>query len=185
VEEPLKALLKILLGGFVVFMGLAIAQEWTLFSSAWFGEPPTEASLTDDERKQAADTVHLTLSLMRHLYLSGGDPRFAERMPAADGIVEEILADVQYLARNQRVQDTELLHLDVTAVDPLGEGRVTVRTRERWQVRIRWAHGGDEADPVRSQMIHGRYLVVRGGKGWRVEGWEIVDPEDETGRAAA
>jgi len=185
VEAPLKPLLKILLGGFVVFMSLAIAQEWTLFSSAWFGKPAAELSLTDEERKEAADAVHLTLSLMRHLYLSGGDPRFAERMPAAEGIVEEILADVRYLARNQRVQDTELLRLDVTAVDPLGEGRVTVRTRERWQVRTRRAHGGGDADPLRSQVIHGRYLVVHGRKGWRVEGWEIVDPEEETNPAAA
>ena len=102
----MKALGKILLGGFVVFMGLAITEEWGMFSSAWFGESEPEASLTDEERKSAADAVHLTLSLMRHLYLSGGDPRFAERMPAARGIVEEILADVRYLARNQRVQDT-------------------------------------------------------------------------------
>ena len=57
----MKALVKILLGGFVVFMGLAIAQEWTLFSSAWFGEPPTEASLTDDERKQAAEIIQQNL----------------------------------------------------------------------------------------------------------------------------
>jgi hypothetical protein len=176
----LKPLLKVLLGGFVVFMGLAIAQEWAFFSSAWFGKPAAEVVLTEEERKEAADTVHLALSLMRHLYLSGGDPRFAERMPAAEGIVEEILADVRYLARNQRVQDTELMRLEVTAVDPIGEGRVTVRTRERWQVRILRAHGGGDADPLREQLVHGRYLVVRGGKGWRVEGWEIVGPEDET-----
>ena len=185
VEKPVRALLKILLGGFVVFMGIAITQEWGMFSSAWFGEPEPEASMTDEDRKEAADAVHLTLSLMRHLYLSGGDTRFAERMPAAEGIVEEILADVRYLARNQRVQDTELLRLDVTAVDRLGEGRAEVRTRERWQVRIRWAHGGGEAEPPRSQMIHGRYLVVLGGKGWRVEGWEIADPDDEADAGAA
>jgi hypothetical protein len=184
-EKPVKALIKILLGGFVVFMGLSIAQEWEMFSSAWFGEPQPEASMTDEERKSAADAVHLMLSLMRHLYLSGGDPRFAERMPAADGIVEEILADVRYLARNRRVQDIELLRLDVTAVDRLGEGRVEVRTREQWQVRVRWAHGGGDSDPPRSEMLHGRYLVVLGGKGWRVEGWEIVEPGAEVDAGAA
>ena len=103
----MKGLLKILLGGFVVFMGLSISQEWEFFSSAWFGEPEPRAPLTDDERNAAAEAVHMTLSLMRHVYLSSGDPRFGERMPAAEGIVEEILADVRYLARNQRVQDPE------------------------------------------------------------------------------
>lgn len=177
----MKALLKILLGGFVVFMSLSIVQEWEFFSSAWFGEPAPGAPLTDDERKGAADAVHMTLSLMRHLYLSGGDPRFAERMPAADGIVEEIQADVRYLVRNQRVQDPELLRLDVTEVERLGQDRVEVHTRERWHVRIRWAHGGADAEPPRLHTIQGRYLVVRGGKGWRVEGWETVDRRDEEG----
>ena len=32
-ETPVKALLKILLGGLVVFMVLAISQEWKMFSS--------------------------------------------------------------------------------------------------------------------------------------------------------
>jgi hypothetical protein len=181
VEKSVKALVKILLGGFVVFMSLSIAQEWEFFSSAWFGEPAPTAPLTDDERKGAADAVHMALSLMRHLYLSGGDPRFAERMPAAGGIVEEIQADVRYLARNQRVQDPELLRLDVTDVERLGEDRVEVRTRERWHVRVRWAHGGGDAESPRKPTIHGRYLVVRGGKGWRVEGWETFDPRDEKG----
>ena len=77
---------------------------------------------------------------------------------------------MRYLARNRRVQDTELLRLDVTAVDRLGDGRAEVHTREQWQVHSRWAHGGGEAEPRRSQTLHGRYLVVRGGKGWRVRG---------------
>jgi hypothetical protein len=185
VEEPVKALLQILLAGFVAFMGLAIAQEWEMFSSAWFGEPEPRVTMTDEENKAVSDTVHLTLSLMRHLYLSGGDPRFAERIPAAQGIVEEVLADVKYLARNRRVQDTELIRLDVLAVDPLAEGRAEVRTRERWQVRVRWAHGGGEAAPPRLHELHGRYLVVLGGKGWRVEGWEIIDPDDEADAGTA
>jgi hypothetical protein len=179
VEKPVKGLLKILLGGLVVFLSLAITQEWAFFSSAWFGEPEPEPTLTEEEQKDAADTVHRTLSMMRHLYLSGGDPRFAERMPAADGFVEEILADVRYLASNQRLQDTELLRLEVTAVDRLGEGRAEVRTREKWRIQVRWAHGGDDAEPPRTQMLHGSYYVVRGGQGWRVEGWEVVDPGGE------
>ena len=184
-EKPVKALAQILLGGFIVFMGLSIAEERESFFTAWFGGPEPRTELTEEQSKSAADAVHLALSLMRHLYLSGGDLRFAERMPVADGIVEEILADVRYLARNQRLQDNELLRLDVMAVERLGENRVEVRTRERWRVHVRWAHGGGEADPPRALTVHGRYLVVHGGKGWRVEGWEVLDPRDEADTGAA
>jgi hypothetical protein len=174
-----RGLVKILLGGFVVFMSLSIAQNWEYFSSAWFGQEPPLAPLSDEEREAAANAVERTLSMMRHIYLSGGDPRFAERIPAADGIVREILDDVSYLARNRRIQDPELLGFDVTTVDRLGNDRVEIRTRERWRVRVLWAHGGDDAEPPRVETVLGRYLVVRGGRGWRVEGWEIVDPRDD------
>jgi hypothetical protein len=181
----MRPLLKILLGGLIVFLTISIAQEWSFFSSAWFGQPQAPPALTDEENKEVADTVHLTLSLMRHLYLSGGDPRFAERMPASEGMIEEILADVRYLARNRRVQDNELVRLDVLTVEPAGPDRVTVETRERWQVRIQLAHGEGGDEPVRTQLVHGRYFVVRESTGWRVEGWEVVDPGESTPRVGA
>ena len=87
----MKALLKILLGGFVVFMSLSIAQEWEFFSSAWFGEAAPQAPLSDDERKGAADAVHMTLSLMRHLYLSGGDVDLIQPLLSCDSTYEPMI----------------------------------------------------------------------------------------------
>ncbi len=175
----MKELLKILIGGLAVFMILSIGQEWTFFSSAWFGKEESREPLSQEEQKAAADAVHLTLTLMRHFYVSGGDSRFSERMPASEGIVREIMADVDYLARNHRIQDAELMRLDITSIDELAEDRVEIRTRESWLVRIRWVADGREAEPPKSLTINGKYLVVRGGRGWRVEGWDLADQPAE------
>lgn len=176
----MKNLLKILAGGFVLFQVLAIAQEWDYFATAWFGLVEEPEALSEEERQEAAGAVYLTLSLMRHLYASGGDPRFADRMPASQAVLAEMLSDVEYLERNRRRQDPVLEHLEVLAVDELAPGRVEVRTRERWAVRVLWAEGGTDAEPPRSQLVHGKYLVARRGEEWQVEGWDLTGaPEPE------
>jgi hypothetical protein len=182
-----KRLLQIVLGAFVLFMVLAVGQEWRLFASAWLGgdgasEP--SAPLTEAEGRAAADTVARTLALMRHFYLSGGDPRFAERMPASPGLIDELRADVDYLARNHRLQDPELQRLVVLSVDPAGPGgsasrdRLELRTREWWTFRTLWAADGSEAEPPRERVVDGLYYLVRTGAGWRVEGWRPIVFED-------
>lgn len=181
----MKVLVKILLGGFAAFMVLAIAEEWDFFSSAWFG-PAQEApaGLSEEDRRAAADTVHLALTLMGHFYTSGGDPRFAERMPVSQGILEEMSADVDYLGRNHRVQEMDLERLEILSVQPLDEGRLEIRTREFWTVRYLWATGGREVEPARTYGAHGRYLLSRDDRGWRVEAWENVDPSREPDEGA-
>jgi hypothetical protein len=169
----MKAFLKILLWGFLGFMVLAMTQEWRFFASAWFGAEALPIELAEEDREAAESCVSLTLSLMRHLYSSGGDPRFAERIPAAAGIVEEMLVDVDYVTRNHRRQEPELIRLDVESTTPLGENQVEIHTREFWRIHFRWIDGSGESDPPRNQVIRGRYLVVRDGKGWHVEGWEL------------
>lgn len=171
----MRGLLKILLGGFAAFMVLAIGQEWQLFSSAWFGEETVAPEIQESDRKDATATLRLALDLMGHLYRSGGDARFAERLPAGDEVVAEILADVDYLKRNHRRQDPELQRLEVVAIEPLDAERLEIRTRESWQVRLLWSSGGGEAEPARSETVRGKYLLVRGGQGWRVEGWKFDD----------
>ncbi len=178
----MKALLKILGGGFLAFMLLAIADEWAFFSAAWFGDGGDDAPAADEaEQKAAADAVHRTLTLMRHLYLSGGDPRFADRMPAADGVKEEMLADIVYLGRRHLLQDPDLQRLDVMPVEILAEGRLELRTRELWRFRVLRA-GGEEVEPQREQTVEATYLVTRGGSGWRVEGWQLEAPAGDAER---
>ena len=172
----MKSLLKIVAVGVPVFLVLAIAQEWDYFAAAWFGAKSPPLELTEEDRRAAGDAVYLTLSLMRHLYTSGGDPRFAERMPASDGIIEELQADIAYLSRNHRRQDPELKRLELLSVEPLGEDRVEVGTRELWNFRFAWTTGAGESDPARIQVLYSRYLVVRRQDGWRVEAWAFAEP---------
>jgi hypothetical protein len=180
-EEAVRVLLKILLGGFIVFMVLAIAQEWEFFSSAWFGgeDPPPE--IAEPERKAAADAVHLVLSLMSHLYSSGGDRRFSERIPVSEPVLEEMNADLDYLRRNHLRQEMELERLEIVAVETRGEDRLEIRTREYWKVRRFSLVGSGPLEHPRPYVTHGKFFVVQGDRGWRVQGWEVYDPAWEQG----
>ena len=86
--SPLKWQLIIGISAFVAFMVLAIGQEWSFFSTAWFGRAPENVELSSEDRDGAVAAVRMTLELTRHLYSSGGDPRFSERMPASEQVVE-------------------------------------------------------------------------------------------------
>lgn len=173
----MKALLKILGGGFVVFMALAITEEWAFFRTAWFGDETAVETASGADVREAADAVRETLVLMRHLYTSGGDVRFAERLPASDGMIREMLDDIEYLHRNRRVQDLALRSLDVQDAVAVDLDQVEVRTRELWEIRTTWLDDGSPSDPPRVAVVHGLYRVRRSPAGWRVQSWDpIPDP---------
>lgn len=175
-----KNLLAILLGGFLVFQTLAIVQEWEVFGAAWFGlgdEP--EEGLSADERKAAADAVYLALSLQRHFYASGGDPRFADRMPVSEAILAEMQSELAYLARNGRIEDPVLSRLEVLSVEQAGPRRATVRTREHWTVHLLGAAERRPMAEPRTGVTHREYLVVLETGGWRVMGWDLAAAETE------
>ena len=169
----MKGLLKIVLGAFAVFMVLSIGQEWEFFSSAWFGEDEPPVTVTEADREEASETVRQMLTLMRHFYSSGGDPRFTERMLVSDGIREEITKDVAYLRRNNRVQDPRMMRLEVVAVEAVGTDLFEVRTREFWQIHFFSAVDGEPSDEPAWQVNRGRYLTRRGSIDWSVESWEM------------
>ena len=173
----MTGLLKIVGGAFAVFMLLAIAQEWEFFSSAWFGEAVPRTDVTDAAKEEAAAAVRRTLTLMRHYYSSGGDPRFAERMLVSDGIREELLQDVEYLRRNRRVQDPRLVRMEILSVEGAGRDLYEVQTREFWQFRFLSRADRQPSDEPVWQVNRGRYLVRRGSFGWSVESWEMAGDE--------
>jgi hypothetical protein len=172
----MKPLPKILLYGFLAFMVLAMVQEREVFLSAWMGSETSEEQTSEAERQAAVDTVRLMLELMRHLYVNGGDPRFTERMPASPGVLDEMLSDIHYLAKNHRRQETVLKKLEIISIEEAGGGRLDIRTRELWQINILWLTGDEHAEPPRIQLTHGRYLVSSGNQGWRVDAWELAGP---------
>jgi hypothetical protein len=180
VEGLVTQLLKILAGGTLAFMAVAVAQEWSLFGPAWFGSPGAGTVMPEDEKKAASDTVYEMLKLMEHSYSSGGDPRFAARMPASDAVLGEIQVDLDYLRQNHRRQEIALDRLDVVEIHPVDADRVEIQTREIWSVRVDWIRERDEAEPAARRLVHGTYRLSRGGRGWRVESWEPSEPWRES-----
>ena len=172
----MRPLLKLLGWGLVVFMGLAIAQEWEVFDEAWFGAPPAAPPLPEAERRAASDTAHQLLRLMEHAYGSEGDTRFMERMPASPRVLEELRADVDYLRQNRRRQELSLERLDVTGIEEQGPDRVEIETREMW--RVGFARSGGDGSGLRghARLVYGRYRLARGRRGWQVEGWDPSEP---------
>lgn len=179
----MKRFLQILTGGLVAFMVLAIGQEWRYFTTEWFGNAPSESELLAEERDGAITAVRMTLELTRHLYASGGDPRFSERMPASDDLIQELMKDVDYLANNHRRQEQRLDELEIVDVTALDERRVEVRTRELWTTRAVWLDGSAASDPV-TQIVFAKYLVSEGTQGWQVGAWDF-DPERPAPEAPA
>lgn len=171
----MKNLFAIVLGGFLVFMAIAIPEEWDYFSAAWFGSGERPETGSDADRAAAVDAVGSMLTLMGHLYGSGGDPRFAERMPASDTVIGEFVDDIGYLRRNHRTQEPVLQNLEIVSVEPLGPDRVEVATREYWIHRVRWINSMEESEPARSQVVAARYLVARSGRKWIVQGWQPAE----------
>ena len=173
---PMKNLLKILLGGFLVFIAIAVVEEREIFFPGALSDNLQLAKLDEGDATAAIATVRQMLSLYGHYYGSGGDQRFAERMPASDAIRAEMAADIRYLRANHRRQKPTLQRLDVESVRPLSEGTVEVRTKEFWIHRIFWIGDSGESEPARSQIVYGNYLVGRQAQSWRVEGWEFSRP---------
>jgi len=172
-----RQLLKILALGTAAFVVVAMLQEWQLFATAWFGLATPAPAVGEAERAQAEATLRQVLSLERHFYASGGDTRFAERMPVGDGLREEMADEAAYLSKNHRRQQLDLHQLEITEVRRLDDEHLELRTREYWTIRTLDAAGIRETDPARAEVIAGRYLLTRAGDTWRVEQWEIVPPE--------
>ena len=176
----MKRFFGILSIGLVLFVAAAIAQEWDYFSSAWFGRPEApETATQEDGETQALGTVREALALMAHLYASGGDPRFAERLRLAPELLDEIQRDIEYLAKNRRVQNPRLQRLELLGADPAGKGQLVLRTREFWIHRTFWSNGSGESDPPRSVILYARYQLVQENSGWSIFGWEFDRPETE------
>jgi len=176
-----RNLLKILIGGFIAFMALAIAQEWEFFSSAWFGRSAPAPVLSESQRQEAGQALYLFLQVSSHFYSSGGDPRFAERLPAGEGVLAELRDDVEYLDRNTRFQDPQLARLEVVAADLIDGGRIELRTREWWHVRTRWLADSTDSDPPRVFKSFGRYLLVEEESIWKIAAWEPLHEDPAPG----
>jgi hypothetical protein len=176
----LKQLLKIVVAGLLVFIAVAIVQEWGYFASAWFGRGVSpDAPAQDENEARGLAVVRESLALMAHYYSSGGDQRFAERMPVSPVLLEEFRQDVEYLSRNNRYQDCSLQKLELLSAVSVGQDALELKTREFWIHRTFWSDGQGESDPPRSDILYPRYRLVRDNAGWRIYGREFDRPGTE------
>jgi len=170
----MRNLLKILLGGLVAFMALAVTQQWDYFSSAWFGGGVDLPQDSEEDEASAAEAVRNILVLLEHYYGTGGDPRFAERIPVSPQVLRDLQADIEYLKRNRRRQEPHLQRLEILDVASAGPDRVNVKTKEYWIHRIFWLdESGDEAEPPHSQVITSTYHMRKHSQAWRLERWDM------------
>jgi hypothetical protein len=127
---------------------------------------------TAEERSAALETVRALLSLTAHLRGSGGDPRFAERIPAAAPVREELQRDAEFTLHLGVLEEARLVQLDVRGVRRVAPGRLEVDTTEYWVTRT--LPRGGEAPGTRSDVVLARYVVGRQPGGWVVLDWELA-----------
>jgi hypothetical protein len=135
--------------------------------------------LPQADRRAATAAVQSFLTLSAHLRGSGGDPRFAERLPASEAVVGELMDEIAYLRHAGRLDEPRLVRSEIREVKPEADGLAAVRTKEYWITRdVR--EGGE----VRSDVVLARYTLARDGAAWRVVDWS-VDPDRPSGDAPA
>lgn len=169
----MKPLFGILTGALVFFITVAMIQEWDVFAAAWFGHQPEAAVVGDAEKTEITADLRHFLTLSSHLYRADGDPRFAERLPAAPRVVDQLMADIVYLRHNGRYQEPVLEQLEIGDIRILGPDEVEVTAREFWIIRTRSLADGAETDPVRSEISRVRYRMSRESTGWTVQAWQL------------
>jgi len=169
-----KSLIKILLIGSVLFMGIGILQNWRNF----FRVGPANAPQRGDPEVEAAvsNTVHQFISIARHAYQSGGDMRFAERLPASEPVIAELMDEIAYLNKNGRVQMSRLARFEILDVELVAANRAVVRTAEDWVVYTANAADGERFDEDRVHSVFAEYRLARRGPGWQVVQWDLVAP---------
>ena len=91
----MKSFLAICGVAVIVFLGGAMIEEWDVFAGPWFAKKPAASLMSDDDRRKASNAVYLYLKLTSHLAGTGGDQRFADRIPASDTLVGETLAGIK------------------------------------------------------------------------------------------
>lgn len=162
----MKQLLLILAVSAALFMGLAILQEWDLFHPFFLGKEAAAAPVPEcpPEARKALDQFN---TLLPHLYLFGGDPRFFDRLPASERVKQAIAEDLDYLARTGIVQVMDRREFDVLDQRPLQGGAWEVRTEETWALHYESPKGERFSDD-KTWTVVWRYVLHKSVGGWEV-----------------
>jgi hypothetical protein len=162
-----KQLLAILILATVVFMGLAMAQEWEIFAPLFFSSEAQPAA-PEESPGEVHETIEQFNTILEHFYRYGGDERFLLRLPASDAVKAEIQADMDYLAASGIHQMMERLEMSVVSENGLAEGVHEVVTEEEWRIRYHDLDGTPLGTAPMSFVVSLRYVVRKLDDGWQV-----------------
>ena len=143
------------------------AGGWT----AWQVSRAQPRPLLDTDRRGIEDSLRFFLSLSAHLRASGGDARYADRLPADPGVTDELVGEVRLLALGRRVESPRLVKLELIEVRPTGLDGVEARTKEYWITEEQ----GTGRRP-RSDVVPASYELRRRQGRWQVVSWDIELP---------
>lgn len=163
---PAVALVVIAAG--MAALGLASIRA----SRAGRGEEGAEVSAA--ERTGMEDAARLFARLSAHLKGSGGDRRFAERIPAAPEVVGDLLDETAFAASLGRIEEPHLQGVEYGKALRVAAGRAQLDAREYWVTRIH--SGSGTVLETRSDVISVRYLVEEDRGRWTVIGWNVIVP---------
>ena len=181
----MRNLAKLLFGALVSFQVLAIAQEWRLFASAWFGVGQRQEvpRLSPERRAAAEHALRQFYVALRHVH-ANPDPRFVDRLPATELVAQELLSDIVYLQHSGFSQRSTLMQLEVKSATANPAGSVALETRELWITQLVRLVDRIPAEAPRSSVLTGRYLLIEERGQWRVARWDVDLPTGSPGAAS-
>ena len=121
---------------------------------------------------EAIAGVRQFLTILHHFQSSGGNPRFAERLPAEPSLVAEIRGSVEWERHLDEQTDLEPVRVEI--VSATGRDAVAiVRTRELAIAHTRRRSGSPDARETKRGVVEAwEYRVVHSATGWRVADWK-------------
>lgn len=139
-----------------------------------------EVPVFPEDAEEAVATVREFVTLATHLEKSG-DERFAERLPAAPDLVEEILGGMAFADAAGLAEEPQPVRLQVEAVRTSRPSGVEVHAREYWVVRTSRLREVPLAPRTRADVVRVRYVLEREGGRWRVIAWNVEGALERTG----
>ncbi len=123
---------------------------------------------------EAESVVREFLAASAAVYDTGGDPRAAERVPAAPDVVGEMIGDIAFAQHRLDAREwRRLVRVEIVASRWLPGGDVEVRTREFWIFKRGPLRGGAPEGPATSAVSNVRYELAREAGTWRVLSYRL------------
>jgi hypothetical protein len=155
-------LVTIVVATSLLFMVMTMLQEWQVFAPLLSADnESTVDSGVPEVPEEAGEALERFSTVLVHLYRFAGDQRFLDRLAAGDSLKSEIVADLDYLARNGIVQSMRSLSHQQISEKRLQADVFELVTEEEWQLEYLDGSGAQVSARAMSFVITWRYVVKR------------------------